>query len=179
MRMKSACKLSPRGFDSIKLHSFGLVGMLPLIKLGYLFIRTIAKPFSSGIKRYAKNHQSLNHFFISVAQAYHRSEVKMRRRLNIKATNLTHLSTIKPLDRERAIELGASFVAESIVFILAGSVLLIDQIQSRTKESERRLSVDEKINSLISSIKGIESKLEDFEKQHEKFKVFFLKCLKN
>ena len=78
---------------------------MPLIKIGYLLVRTVAKPIASGIKGYSKNHPRFRNACVRMAQLYHRAEVRMRRR--IAAKNGEDVSaSIKPLDEAKAVELG-------------------------------------------------------------------------
>jgi len=84
----------------------------PLIKLGYLLVRQIAKPVAGTFKKQARDHPWFRSACGRLAQMYHRSEVKMKRR--IAETNVRSSSAgvepvemkIKPLDEQKAVELG-------------------------------------------------------------------------
>ena len=143
---------------------------MPLVKLGYLLIRTIAKPFSGIIKNYAKDHQKFKIMCIQVAQTYHTSEVKLRRGLLPRKISNEDKAEIKPLDSTKAIETGANFIGESIVFVIASILLIADQLSSRAKENTRRMAIEdrfqelEKENQLLKSqISSQQSRLSDFE----------------
>lgn len=124
---------------------------MPLVKLGYLLIRTIAKPVSGAIKNYAKDHKKFREMCISVAQRYHKHEVKLRRGLIPKRQNIINNnnllvqkpeSEIRPLDTNKAIDTGANFIGETIVFLIAGILLVADQLSSRAKEAARREAIE-------------------------------------
>jgi hypothetical protein len=146
---------------------------MPLVKLGYLLIRTIAKPVSSGIKSYAQNHCRFRNCCIAVAQGYHRSEVKLRRGLQAsrskKASDgpahsegnpmiVNVAPEIKPLDPQKAVEIGANFLGELIVFSVASILLVADQLSSRRKEAERRAELDRRLLAIESDVNSLKAK---------------------
>ena len=140
---------------------------MPLVKLGYLLIRTVAKPVSSGIKNYAKNHAKFREKCISVAQCYHKLEVKLRRGL-INKKKIARLDSggsvlinkpepeIKPLDPNMAIETGANFIGESIVFLVAGILLVADQMNSKSRENARREAIEIRLLKLEENLSELE-----------------------
>jgi optic atrophy 3 protein len=145
---------------------------MPLVKLGYLLIRTIAKPVSSGIKNYAKNHPQFRKMCISVAQNYHKVEVKLKRGLANKRKKVQNEveetvlvkkpePEIKPLDPNLAIETGANFIGESIVFIIAGILLIADQLNSKAKENTRREIIEYRFQTLEKNFTDLEKRLEE------------------
>lgn len=83
---------------------------LPLIKLGYLLVRTVAKPVAGGLKRQARDHPWFRSACGRIAQMYHRVEVRMKRRIAAKSGDAEALSEskIKPLDEQKAVELGGN-----------------------------------------------------------------------
>lgn len=81
---------------------------LPLIKLGYLLVRTIAKPVAGTFKRQAKSHPWFRSACGRLAQQYHRMEVKLKRRIAAKVGDAVVLPAIKPLDEQKAVELGGT-----------------------------------------------------------------------
>lgn len=138
---------------------------MPLVKLGYLLIRTVAKPIAGGIKRQARDHPAFRNFCISVAQSYHRAEVRLKRGLETNKRRITFpidrlhtheqsntdlSSTIKPLDEAKAVEVGSEFIGEAIVFIVAGTLLVLDQLNNRQKEQERRAEIERRFNELYT-----------------------------
>lgn len=84
---------------------------LPLIKLGYLLVKTVAKPIAGGFKRQARDHPWFRLVCGRLAQVYHRVEVRMKRRIAAKNGDHTALDSlkIKPLDEQKAVELGGIF----------------------------------------------------------------------
>lgn len=79
---------------------------MPLIKLGYLLVRTVAKPVAGTFKRQAKDHPWFRSACGRLAQLYHRIEIRMKRRIAAKAGETVDLTHIKPLDEAKAVELG-------------------------------------------------------------------------
>lgn len=140
---------------------------MPLVKLGYLLIRTIAKPVSGAIKNYAKDHPKFKEMCMSVAQRYHKSEVRLRRGLIVQKKRTTNNEAalvqmepeIKPLDPAKAIETGANFIGESIVFVVAGVLLVADQLSSRAKEQARRDAVEARFKELEEELEKAKNQI--------------------
>lgn len=80
---------------------------LTLAKLGYLFIKTIAKPISSLIKRKAVRYASFRNACVDLAQKYHRLEVHVQRKLKERGKS-AQLPDVKPLSEEKAVEIGGT-----------------------------------------------------------------------
>lgn len=78
---------------------------LPLIKMGYLLVRTVAKPVAGTFKKQAKNHPWFRSACGRLAQLYHRLEVRMKRNIAGKIGE-SAVDRIKPLDEAKAVELG-------------------------------------------------------------------------
>lgn len=138
---------------------------MPLVKLGYLFLRTIAKPIAAGIKAHAREHPKFRAFFTGIAQSYHRLEVRLRNRIALKngspsSSTETPAQTVKPLDEQKAIDLGANFVGEAIVFLVAGAVLVADQQQSWKKEQARRAFIEHRLDELYAETQTLRRDLE-------------------
>ncbi|KAJ3105568.1 hypothetical protein HDU97_007910 [Phlyctochytrium planicorne] len=113
------------------------------IKIGTLLIRTLAKPIANSIKNQAKNHPRFKRFCINVAQTYHSIEETLKMRFfDYKIT------AIRPLNEAKAVELGASFISESLLFGVAGFTIVFEAWRSSRKASSRVLSVDESIARL-------------------------------
>lgn len=137
---------------------------MPLVKLGYLFVRTIAKPIASGIKSHAREHPKFRAFFTGIAQSYHRLEVRLRNRIALKNGSSSDTEplaqVVKPLDEQKAIDLGANFVGEAVVFLVAGAVLVADQTQSWKKEQARRAFIEHRIDGLYAETQALRRELE-------------------
>ena len=75
---------------------------LTLVKVGYLLIKSAARPISSVIKRFAVRRTFFRRACILAAQRFHRMEIKMRQTL---LSNHRHMH-VKPLEEAKAIEMG-------------------------------------------------------------------------
>ena len=130
---------------------------MPLIKIGYLFVRTVAKPISALIKGHAKDHPYFRQACVKVAQMYHRIDVRMRRKLAAKAgEDISAL--IRPLDEQKAVELGANFIGEALIFGVAGTILIADQARSHRAESARRKLIEDKFEQLFEQVLRLEQR---------------------
>jgi optic atrophy 3 protein len=127
---------------------------MPLIKLGYLLIRTVAKPVANILKRQTKNHPVFRSVCVRLAQTYHRTEIKMSRRLGGASKAVTE-AVVRPLDEQKAIEVGANFLGETLVFLVAGGVLIMDQTVSAQKEQVRRQVIEDKFNQIFKELEDL------------------------
>ncbi|EKG22287.1 Optic atrophy 3-like protein [Macrophomina phaseolina MS6] len=55
---------------------------------------------------------------------------------------------VRPLSETKAIDMGANFISETFMFLVAGGIIVWEQWRSRKKASDRRDIVDEKLEEL-------------------------------
>jgi hypothetical protein len=135
---------------------------MPLIKIGYLLIRTVSKPVANLMKQQTKSHPGFRAVCIRFAQAYHRTEIRLTRRLNRVANSGSEAvaaSVIRPLDEQKAIEVGANFLGEALVFVVAGGILVLDSASNARKEQLRRLAIEERFQQLEKKIESLSASL--------------------
>ncbi|XP_042240463.1 optic atrophy 3 protein homolog isoform X2 [Homarus americanus] len=126
--------------------------VFPLAKLAFLFVKQVARPLSSSIKRKAgRSHFFKENFCLPPARLYHWCEVRMKMYvMNIGRSGQS--STIPKLNEDAAIELGANLLGEGVIFGIAVGILAFEVI--RQKEKEKKKDEDEQafINSLENRI---------------------------
>lgn len=140
---------------------------MPLVKLGYLFVRTVAKPISSIIKRQAKEHPKFRSACFRLAQLYHRVDVRLRRRLAARAGEDLSQLAVRPLDEQKAIELGANFIGEALVFGVAGAVLVLDSARNHRAEAARRQLIEDKFEQLFDSVLRLTEQTDHLHQQQQ------------
>ncbi|KAL5001687.1 optic atrophy 3 protein-domain-containing protein [Aspergillus recurvatus] len=59
---------------------------------------------------------------------------------------------IRPLSESKAIESGATFISETFLFLVAGSLILFESWRSRRKENTRRDDVASRLNELEETV---------------------------
>ncbi|KAJ3335517.1 hypothetical protein HDU93_005304 [Gonapodya sp. JEL0774] len=91
------------------------------VKIGFLAIRTIAKPVTAAIKSGAKNHPAFKSFCVNVAQAYHAVDI----RLNASLAGGPAPDKVRPLSEAKAVELGADFLGEFLMFAIAAGIIFV------------------------------------------------------
>lgn len=75
---------------------------VPLIKLGYLLVRTLSKPIAKIVTHQAAEHPRFREICIRLSQSYHKMEVNLRSRVVSGETS----PEIRPLNDQKAIQLG-------------------------------------------------------------------------
>lgn len=58
---------------------------------------------------------------------------------------------IRPLSEAKAIDMGANFISESFLFLVAGGLIVFESMRSRRKESNRREDVADRLGELEES----------------------------
>ncbi|KAG5363795.1 OPA3-like protein [Yarrowia sp. B02] len=124
------------------------------LKLTSLLVRTVAKPMATAIKGQAKQHPRFKRICISLAQKLHQTDTNLKMRLMGKST-----FKVRPLNEAKAIESGATFVAESFIFSVAGGLILYESFRARRKELNRRETVADDIETLQDEIEWLKEKL--------------------
>ncbi|KAJ3150337.1 hypothetical protein HDU89_003115 [Geranomyces variabilis] len=119
------------------------------IKLGTLLVRTLAKPLANHIKSQAKVHPKFKEFCIGVAQKTHAWEH------NLKTRFLGYpKETVRPLNDSRAVETGANFISEGVIFSVAALTVLGETWRSSRNTKQRRNDVEETLEELRTDLNG-------------------------
>lgn len=129
-------------------------------------VRTIAKPIGNAIKSQAKEHERFRKLCIKFAQSMHSTEIKLR--MSLLGENKIR---VKPLNDNKAIEQGATFISEFFIFSVAGSLILYESYRSRKKASNERDALADDITVLQSEIEYIKTKLGDINIKLDDYKV--------
>ncbi|KAI4306427.1 hypothetical protein L6164_029704 [Bauhinia variegata] len=107
--------------------------VLPLLKLGTLALRTLSKPVANRLKHQAAIHPRFNQFIIDIAQANHRIQTRMYRRIYNHATDVE----IRPLNEEKAVQAAVDLIGELFVFTVAGALLIFEVQRSARSEGRK------------------------------------------
>ncbi|GJJ69377.1 optic atrophy 3 protein [Entomortierella parvispora] len=128
------------------------------IKLGFLAIRTIAKPIANSIKSYSVKHPKFKEACIGVAQFSHKTEMQLKMKfLGYK------VESIRPLNDARAVEMGANFLSEAFIFGVAGSLIILENARSRMNARDRKNHVDETLDNLLLMSEELREELKGLE----------------
>jgi hypothetical protein len=140
---------------------------LPLLKLGGLLVRTLAKPMASGIKNRLRRHPVLSEQVGVMGQGLH----QISSRINVVSSGYKFVGA-KPLNHEDAVAKGANAISEGFIFFVAATVATFEYFRSENKsalkaqkqaakeaEEERkmaewRLSVEERIGRIEILLQG-------------------------
>ncbi len=106
------------------------------IKLGSLLVRTLSKPLANSLKRNAKTNQRFERFCIGIAQAYNRFDLRFKFRFQD-----SPIEPIRPLTDQKAVELGANFLAEAIIFSVGALTIILEAWRSNRSNKDKRKQV--------------------------------------
>ncbi|ORX91727.1 OPA3-domain-containing protein [Basidiobolus meristosporus CBS 931.73] len=124
------------------------------VKIFSLLVRTIAKPVANTIKNRTKSNPNFRAMCISVAQWTHKAE------MNLKMKFLGYnKEKIRPLNDAKAIEAGANFLGESIIFTIAGSLIVFETLRTRRNKANERNEMSDNITMLLSDRTRMENLL--------------------
>ncbi|KAI8834491.1 optic atrophy 3 protein-domain-containing protein, partial [Chytridium lagenaria] len=104
------------------------------IKIGSLLIKTLAKPIAKSIQN--QNHPRFKRFCINLTPFFHEKIFDYK------------VTAIRPLNEAKAVELGASFISESLLFGVAGFTIVFETWRNSRKATNRVHNVDEAIARL-------------------------------
>ncbi|XP_076306029.1 optic atrophy 3 protein homolog [Tachypleus tridentatus] len=124
-------------------------GAFPLVKLGLLAVRQIAKPLANWIKTRAKRSFFFRTYIcMPPAQMYNWMEVNVKMRM----LNLGKPSEVPKLNEAMAIELGAELLGEAIIFFVAAASIIAEYIRSSLKEKDKEVVKEQRFAYLESEI---------------------------
>lgn len=95
------------------------------LKITSLLIRTISKPIANAIKSRSRESPFLKRNFIRFGQFINTIDLKLRNNSNIK---------VRPLNDNKAIELGSNFLSELFVFSTAAGLILYELLKPKKVE---------------------------------------------
>eukprot|EP00049_Salpingoeca_infusionum_P002218 m.54865 g.54865 ORF g.54865 m.54865 type:complete len:165 (-) comp11455_c0_seq1:425-919(-) len=120
---------------------------LPIVKIGVLTIKTIAKPISKIIKKQARNHERIrNHIVMPIGQVSHWASTRLQR-----ITLNSSRRDVKPLDMEAAIESGSEFMGELFIWSVAMGLLISEYMYSAKKSAAKEQKLQDRLTSLTET----------------------------
>lgn len=78
---------------------------------------------------------------------------------------------IRPLNDTRAIENGATFVSESIIFGVAGGLIVYEGLRSSRQETQRRERIEDDISTLQGELELLKNNLRKQQIQIEEYQL--------
>ncbi|KAJ2472343.1 hypothetical protein IWW56_006165 [Coemansia sp. RSA 2131] len=129
-------------------------------KIASLLFRTLSKPVANALKQQAKSHDIFRSLCINVAQLAHRTEMNWKMKvLGYKKEK------IRPLNDARAVDAGANFLGEAFIFSVAVSLILAEQVRSRSQAKRQRNAVDERLDTLEKQVSQYREELDRLEEE--------------
>ncbi|XP_034941389.1 putative OPA3-like protein CG13603 [Chelonus insularis] len=128
------------------------VGAYPLVKLGILFLKQVSKPVAKVLVEQAKNHPVFRTYVIvPLAQMYHWAEVKTK----MYVMNLGKPTKVAKLNEQMAIELGANFMGEIIIFTITGGLIIFEVRRSAAKEAKKEAAREAQLIKFTEDIQAL------------------------
>ena len=103
---------------------------LPVLKLAGLLIKTVSKPVTTRIKSEANKHPNFSAICTWVGQGVH----QISSRINVFAKGYRFIGA-KPLPEDQALKDGIDFITETLLFVIAGGILVVEYNRSETKNA--------------------------------------------
>lgn len=135
-----------------------MAAAVPIAKLGFLLIRTIAKPFAGRLKDFLKDHDSARKAFSNLGQMLHKVEVRVagnEQYLKVDQKGKSGILTakVKPLEEGKAVASGADFFAEAVIFLIAGICLTVEVRSSSKKDEQKKAALEKRFFQAEESIR--------------------------
>jgi hypothetical protein len=112
---------------------------LPLLKLASLFIKTISKPISNRIKTEVAKYPRASRGCIWVGQQSH----QVLSRVTVFANGYRFIGA-KPLPEEQALKDGVDFLSETVLFMIAGGLLVFEYQRGENKNALKAVAAAKK-----------------------------------
>lgn len=148
---------------------------LPITKLAGLLVKTLSKPLSKRIKHEFSRYQITQRILIGIGQTTH----TITSRMTIWSAGY-QVRSITPLEPEKAMQDGAEFLGESIVFLISGTVVVWEYNRSnekaRLKEQKEREDERQQREALRAKLRTLDKRLhalEEVVKSNSKFPLHF------
>ena len=106
--------------------------VLPLVKLGFLAVKQIAKPVAQRLKNQALNSPRWQRALVATGRRLHYNKLQIERIADGKA--LLKRERAPVLERKQALMDGADFLAEMVIYGVSASILGIEYWTSRKKD---------------------------------------------
>mmetsp|Transcript_1285 Transcript_1285/g.1965 ORF Transcript_1285/g.1965 Transcript_1285/m.1965 type:complete len:116 (-) Transcript_1285:983-1330(-) len=102
----------------------------PLLKVGTLAVKTLAKPLANVLKEQAKDHPELRRICVNIGQFVNEKSVKVNMRF------LGHkITEVKPLNESAAVSKGADILGEGFIYSVSVATVLVE-VYRREKENQ-------------------------------------------
>lgn len=132
-------------------------------------MKTIAKPVATRMKVEARKHPNFSKVCITIGEFSH----QITSRMNVLASGYKILG-VNPLPEEEALARGINFLSESFVFVVAGSIIIIEYARSEAKsalkaqqaaeaEAQFRQYLESKFDALSSDIQILNERIKNLE----------------
>jgi hypothetical protein len=73
---------------------------------------------------------------------------------------------VRPLSEQKAIEMGANFVAETFIFAVGIGVIVVEQWRQRRKARNARDDIREDLEEMQNELKSVKAELEEWKARH-------------
>lgn len=134
--------------------------VLPLIKVGSLLLRTIAKPLSKSMAHIVSENIYFRKAVVGVARAFHRLEGRLKVRVGERRE--------RALDEQAAIDYGSAFLSESLVLLVACGALAFEYNRSSKKEEAKAIYIEEQFRRVEKIVLQQRKDIEKLKQVHHK-----------
>ncbi len=117
-------------------------------------MKTIAKPVASRMKVEAKKHP----LFMSICTHIGEFSHQITSRVNVLASGYKILG-IKPLPEDEALSRGVNFLSESFVFLVGGTIIVVEYQRSEAKSAVKAEQQAQKEADFLARVTAIEDRL--------------------
>ncbi|OQS05909.1 hypothetical protein THRCLA_02019 [Thraustotheca clavata] len=149
--------------------------MLPMDKVGGMFIRVLTKPIANELKSLGKSHPWLKQACTSLGQRINRWNIIS----HLRVASQGHLTiNVKDLPDDKALEKGTEFIGEVFIFAVAVAVVTYDYTRSTKKnelkeaqlvqaEYDKYMAMEERFRYLEKTLHGSKQECDQLMKTME------------
>ena len=133
--------------------------MVVFVKLFFLAVRQVSKPLANQAKRTAKQSELFQSLCVGVGRMIHRGTIQLDRR----ADGKEQLAHIAPLNATAALDRGAEFFSELIIYSVAGATVVYEyNLNERQKKQKAEQDADKETRRRAEMRVNEEKQWEEF-----------------
>eukprot|EP00744_Colponema_vietnamica_P018538 GILI01026159.1.p1 GENE.GILI01026159.1~~GILI01026159.1.p1 ORF type:complete len:245 (+),score=23.00 GILI01026159.1:43-735(+) len=126
--------------------------VLPLLKIGVVFVSQASKPLSARVKSHMKNHPTFRAACISAAQRLHAFEAKIAQ----SERGGYQARVIRPLNEEKAVENAATLASELFIIAVVGAAVSFEYARTSANKAEADRVIEERFQALHRQIETLQ-----------------------
>lgn len=127
---------------------------VPFLKLAFLAVKQLSKPIANRAKAAARNSDAFRGIVVAVGRQIHQLQIQLTRLAEGKVS----LAHITPLREQAAVDRGAEFVSEMVIYSVAASTIVYEYQQSASEKKRKEAEAAAEEERRLEANKALEQR---------------------